>query len=248
MASRTEVPQFKLYVALGDSISIDLYPALDIEARRAMPAPEGLGAASLLYRNQDWLWPEFAGLDLATLAPGVEFLNLTADGAMTPDVLAVQLPSLPPSTGEPTLVTLTVGGNDLLQLLGAEREHGEAELQRIIANLREILRRIQGHVEQGTVLVGTVYDPSDGSADLGDAVLRPQEMEWLSTYNEGLKRITAEEGCVVADIHSHFLGHGRSVADPKERWFWEGLIIEPSARGASEVRRLWLRCLGIDSG
>jgi len=46
-------------------------------------------------------------------------------------------------------------------------------------------------------------------------------------------------------IHDHFLGHGLSKPDPDARWYWRHSIIEPSACGASEVRRLWLEALGL---
>lgn len=55
-------------VALGDSISIDLYPFRDIEERGLLHRPpQGVGAASLLHRNEDRLWPAFEGIDLARL-------------------------------------------------------------------------------------------------------------------------------------------------------------------------------------
>jgi hypothetical protein len=68
----------------------------------------------------------------------------------------------------------------------------------------------------------------------------------LHAYNDAVAEITDEEGCLLADIHGHFMGHGTTVKDRAERWYWQGLIIEPSARGASEVRRLCLRCLKVE--
>jgi hypothetical protein len=46
----------------------------------------------------------------------------------------------------------------------------------------------------------------------------------------------------VADAHSHFQGHG-VTAPAAERWYWKRNLIEPSAAGASEIRRLWLDAL-----
>jgi hypothetical protein len=44
--------QFGRYVALGDSISIDLYPAGDVAGSLASASlRKGLGAASLLFRR-----------------------------------------------------------------------------------------------------------------------------------------------------------------------------------------------------
>jgi lysophospholipase L1-like esterase len=205
------------YVALGDSISIDDYPQR--ETGRA-----GLGAASLFYRNDDELWPEFAGRDLATLRPGTTFVNLTADGATTDDVLRVQLPSL----SERDIVTVTAGGNDVL--LG------------LIEGLIERVERIVQRLESSLVFLGTVYDPSDGTNTLyGERLDR--EAKWLAQFNDAIRNIAASRKHVrLIDIHRHFLGHGISVPQ-RQRWYWDELIFEPNARGASEVRRLWLDAL-----
>ena len=250
---------FTRYLALGDSISIDLYPALDYagedgwvnEARLR----RGLGAASLLYRNDDEAWPEFRGRDLATRYPGIRFHNghdlgapadgetdnLTSDGATTEDVRAYQLPRVAPSE-EPTLVTLTVGGNDMLQVL--YRDPPPRNLVAGMASrLRRILRDIKARRPNSLVLVTNVYDPSDGTNQLGDGQRLDEPARWLADYNLQLRVAAADtDGALLADIHGPFLGHGLT-APPDERWYWRGSIIEPGARGASEVRRVWWDCL-----
>lgn len=75
--------RFARYIALGDSISIDLYPSLDLGDRSPAEPAEEVGATSRLYRNRDDLWPEFTGCDLSTRWPGIEYLDQTADGAAT---------------------------------------------------------------------------------------------------------------------------------------------------------------------
>ena len=70
-----------LYVALGDSMSIDAYAG-----------GAGRGAASLLHRNRDVDFPDWAGHDLHTL--GYNLRNLTRDGATSAGVLRDQLPLL----------------------------------------------------------------------------------------------------------------------------------------------------------
>jgi hypothetical protein len=47
---------------------------------------------------------------------------------------------------------------------------------------------------------------------------------------------------LLADAHAHFLGHGVSVPEA-DRWYWRRSLIEPNARGASELRHLWLNAL-----
>ena len=40
------------------------------------------------------------------------------------------------------------------------------------------------------------------------------------------------------DVHRHFLGRGVTAAEG-DRWYWRRNLIEPNARGASEIRRVW---------
>jgi len=93
--------EFERYIALGDSISTDDYPG------------EDRGAVSLFYRNTNDIYPDFKGKDLISLYPGIELEALAYDGSTSEDVLNNQLSSIQ-DTGQTTLVTLTVGGNDLL--------------------------------------------------------------------------------------------------------------------------------------
>jgi lysophospholipase L1-like esterase len=248
------------YVALGDSISIDLYPALDLAG---VGAPQGgarlrpgLGASSLLFRNDDALWPEFTGRDLATRFPRLEFRNehdlsrpsryptdnFATDGATTGDVLTRQLPLVEPSHEE-TLVTLTAGGNDMLQVLHVARPPAEL-VTGMVSRLHRILREIKARLPSSLVLVGTVYDPSDGTNDMGTGRL-DAAARWLAEYNGAVREaVRTTPGTILADLERHFYGHG-VTAPERERWYWRELIVEPNARGASEVRRVWLECLSM---
>src|SRR5687767_11501045 len=79
--------RFSVYVALGDSMSTDHYPTCDVRDLDLPPDRlDPLGAAALLFRNDDVRWPEFSGRDLERRSLGVKFLNLAEDGAMIDDV------------------------------------------------------------------------------------------------------------------------------------------------------------------
>jgi lysophospholipase L1-like esterase len=235
---------FQVYAALGDSMSIDRYPDLDHADRQRLPVPAaGLGAASLLARNDDNVWPDFAGRDLVTRHPGIDCRFLAEDGATTESVLASQIDALEALDPDAeALVTLTVGGNDLLGLVGASPGDGTDRLRHVLANLEAIVSAIARPVRAATVLVANVYDPTDGTGDLEGTRLQPREMKWLADYNAGVARVCAARGARLIDLHRHFAGHGRS-APPARRWYWTGSLIEPGAAGASEIRRLWLAAL-----
>jgi lysophospholipase L1-like esterase len=232
------------YAALGDSMSIDRYPALDAAGRGWPVAPTAaVGAASLLARNEDAMWPEFRGRDLVHLRPGVEVHLLASDGATTGTVLDEQLDALRRiDRGAEALVTLTVGGNDLLGLIGASDAVGEAGVRAVLAALETIVRSVRERLPRARLLMANVYDPTDGTGDLEGARLRPREMQWLAEHNEGVARLCRATGARLVDVHAHFLGHGRS-APGRERWYWAGSLIEPGLVGASELRRLWLDAL-----
>jgi lysophospholipase L1-like esterase len=240
------VRRYRHYLALGDSISIDLYPGLDVAEREGLShPPPGLGAASLLFQNDD-RWPEFEGRDLSTRCPGIAHTNLTQDGATTRTVLAMQIPRIPEDAEGPALVTLTAGGNDLLALLDVDprpaeagHSHGVPSIGDVARTLERVVSRVRGLLPDCDLVVGTVYDPTDGSGDLGDGRRRPDALDALHAFNDRVREIARDAGARVAPIHDHFLGHGLSEEDPAERWYWRHLPIEPSARGSHEVRRLW---------
>lgn len=251
----TKARPFAQYVALGDSMSIDLYPALDAgetdvrvalewDARAGRVAP--LGAASLFFQNLDERYPAFVGKDLATKYAGITQLNVCEDGATIGDVFGFQLAGVEASD-VPTLFTLSAGGNDLLSAFANQPDPALlAGFVRDIADafefLVESLRRTR---PDSAIIVTTVYDPSDATRKIPgffDAA-GPLPLESLYALNERLASIAhATPRCAVADAHAHFLGHGVTAAEA-ERWYWRRSFIEPGVRGASEIRRIWLDAL-----
>lgn len=229
------------YVALGDSMSIDRYPDLDYADRQTLALPvTGLGAASLLARNDDYVWPEFAGRDLLTISPGIDCRFEARDGGTTESVLDSQVDALRGiDPGGEALVTLTAGGNDLLGLIGATERAGQAGVRAVLDNLDAILGVVRDRLPRAMILVANVYDPTDGTGDLEGTRLRPQEMRWLGDGNAGVERLCQQRGARLIDLCRHFAGHGRSAPAAK-RWYWTGSLIEPGTAGASEIRRLWL--------
>ena len=228
------------YLALGDSISIDVYPAADVRLRYPGKASsDRLGASSLLYRNDDRLWPEFRGRDLRTRYPSLQYEDLASDGATTPTLL--RQVEMVDESDEPTLATITIGGNDLLGFIG-----GRTNPARDIADrARDAVTKLLRKRPSSTILITTVYDPSDGTNRLpGHPGLLHEPAKWLRDYNDLLRQLAATDPRLrLADIHPVFLGHGLT-APVDEQWYLRESIIEPNARGASEVRRVWLETLG----
>jgi hypothetical protein len=243
---------FVEYVALGDSMSIDLYPALDVGETDVAVALERdptagqvapLGAASLLYRNDETHWPDEVGQDLVSRYPGISFTNLAADAATIGDVFGGQLPELTPSD-EPTLITLTVGTHDLLSAL-ANRPRGALleAITRDVANAYDALvDAIRAERPEALVLLTTVLDPSDRTGVIPGVLPEAGRLPLsaLDSLNAHIREQAARrDGAALADAYIHFLGHGTTAPEP-DRWFWRRSLLEPNARGANELRRVWL--------
>jgi lysophospholipase L1-like esterase len=242
---------FSSYIALGDSMSIDLYPALDageIDVAVALErdvnagnvAP--LGAASLLYRNDDARWPDDQGADLVTHHPGITFRNLAGDGATIGDVFGEQLPQIDESDEE-ALLTLTVGGNDLLSAFSTKPRASLLQaIARDVAEAYDLLVDAMRRTRPNALIVlSTISDPSDRLGHIPGVLENVGKLpiEILDGLNEHLGRLAAgTPNVVLADLHAHFMGHGASAPEA-ERWYWRRSLMEPNALGAHEIRRVW---------
>jgi acyl-CoA thioesterase-1 len=177
----------------------------------------GIHPGQLLVRNDDVLFPDFRGQDLAHLRPA-RLDHRAVDGGTVQD-LAAQSRGLRRGEG-PRVALLTVGGNDLLRGLAADTGPG---LKAFEAALLRFLRGL----DVDRVLVGTVYDPTfgdDGRNFLGvDAKVARANLRRVNA----VLAVAAQTHGALVDLEAHFLR-----GDPS--WFTH--TIEPSLRGASEVR------------
>lgn len=234
------------YVALGDSMSdCDHYAATDAAQRFGSVASQPpYGSVSLLWKNRDDLWPDFTGRDLSTLCPGATFHNLSRDGDTTGGVLRDSTASAVRCVGgEPAIVTLTIGGNDLLEAVTAGGVRAlPREAKAIMARFREIVDTLRVGMPNALLVLTTVYDPTDGTGMLPGMsdMLGRLPIEVLDEFNNLVRKTAGTTSdAVLADVHLHFVGHGVS-ADELDGYYWSGSIIEPGALGASEIRRVWL--------
>lgn len=183
----------------------------------------GVHPGQLIVRNNDFLFPEFKGRDLMSQAASMTALldHRARDGSVV-DNLSWQARGIK-ATG-PAVALVTVGGNDLLAGFAADRGEGIACFQqRLDAFLQALPVR--------PVLLGTVYDPTFGDDSRNflatDArIARPK----FNRINAVIRQLAPHYGELV-DVHRHFL-----AGDPS--WFTG--TIEPSLRGTSEVRTVFL--------
>ena len=196
----------------------------------------GVHPGQLLVHNDDRLFPEFQGQDLASRGAArrltkfygwqshtVNFAleHRAIDGA-TVDGLPFQAQGL--RVEERAIALLTIGGNDLLR--GLIRDTGAG-----IATFANTLDTFVQQLPIRPVLLGNVYDPTLGDDNrnfLGvESAIARQNLQRMNTM---IQEIANRYGQLV-DLHAHFLTGDLS---------WFTATIEPSLKGASEVRRAFL--------
>jgi len=163
------------YMAMGDSLSAGY---------GAIPATEGF--VYLLYRSA-----------VFDTIPNTLFCNAGVPNATSSDVLAYQVPQAIRDF-RPTVITLTVGGNDLVKIMdGADPS---AVLQDFQANLVQIFLALRSAPElQNTkIYIGNLYSIPEIPAS---EVIVP-------IFNQVVAGVAANFGVGVADVYSAF--HGRS--------------------------------------
>ncbi len=215
----------------------------------------------LLLENRDDVWPEYAGLDLATLYPDMtEAVNVASGGSTTSRLVEQQLPQLDEIFGGPvageTMTVLTIGGNDmqlaLASVLADQYELAELRVDTLLDNMELMFDHLLDAERFGDgnrVYLANVYDPSDGQGvtegcfggfDL--SVVLPL----LDEANEGILALAEERGVAMVDMRYHFAGHGyghdpdEPPPDPDDPDVWfEPDCIHPNDRGHHEIRRLF---------
>jgi len=180
----------------------------------------GVHPGQLLVQNDDRLFPEFQGIDLAS--HGEARLEHRARDGATVEGLLSQAHRL--RVEGKAIALITIGGNDLLR--GLIRDSG--------AGITTFALSLDTFVQQlpiRPVLLGNVYDPTLGDDQrnfLGiDAAIARKNLQRINT---AIQEIANRYGQLV-DLHAHFLKGDAS---------WFTATIEPSLRGASEVRRAFL--------
>lgn len=180
----------------------------------------GVHPGQLLVQNDDRLFPDFKGQDL--LSRGTARLEHRARDGATVDGLSAQVQGL--QVEGTAIALITVGGNDLLQGLMQDTGAG-------IANFANVLDTFVQQLPIRPVLLGTVYDPTLGDDRRNFSGIEPAiARKNLQRINTAIREIANRYGQCV-DLHAHFL-----KGDPS----WFTATIEPSLRGASEIRRAFL--------
>ncbi|MBU0730469.1 MAG: SGNH/GDSL hydrolase family protein [Proteobacteria bacterium] len=243
-----------IYVALGDSILIDKW---------AGGEDCNCGASSLLLENLNDKFPYYFGKDLLTLFADAKLISLAKDAALFEGFLDDQIDEFKSKKIIPDLVTISIGGNDLVQFLKTKlHESNKPELNIFIANFEQNLLELEKFItylnsqnEDIIIFLLNIYDPTDGLGfdfTRNEFLSRSNNLKMyflLNQLNTKLAVFSAKNNLQLIDIHSHFLGHGLSAVkykdinpfyDPGNDTFWyhPQVIIDVNGLGAHEIRKL----------
>jgi len=163
------------YLAIGDSLAAGF---------GAIPATQGY--AYLLYQG--------GAFDKLT---NTIFANAAVPGATSAHVLAFQVPQAV-NIFRPHVVTISVGGNDLLAILGGADP--VATLTNFQANLAQILGGLRAGLPQARIIIGNQYDIPEITAFI------PGATQIIDSFNAIIAAVAQATGVRVADVFGAFQG------------------------------------------
>jgi lysophospholipase L1-like esterase len=216
------------YIALGDSIAAGLITSLP--STRGYPE---LVTAQLQQLDVSQAQP--GGVNLDNLAvPGETAETFVSNGQL--QAFKDEISRIKASGSTLQLVSVTLGGNDLLQLqsLGtADRQAGLDAFKTSYPAALTDVRQALGDLKP-VIVVTTYYDLSGG-----DPTQQGSDAWWVAQFNDVIKNTAQTDGLKVADLESAFRGH---IAE----WTWYPLDVHPNNDGHVEIARLVWVAAGLD--
>jgi len=165
-----QLDQHTRYMALGDSIAAGY---------GAIPATQGY--VYLLYQE-----------GIFDTAPNTLFCNAAVPGATSKDVLDYQVPQV--ALFHPNVITLTVGGNDLLAIM--EGADPAQVLNTFALNFQQILYKLRTTLPNARIVVSNQYSvPEIAGSD-----------QIVPVFNGLVSQIAQAFNVTVADVYSAFEG------------------------------------------
>lgn len=216
------------YIALGDSIAAGLVTSLPRD--RGYPA-----LVSNLLEKLDASGPESVAVKSVNLAvPGETDESFVSGGQL--QSFRDEIASLRSRGADLQLVTLTLGGNDILQLQNQGNADRQAGLDRFKASFSAAVSDIEQALGdlKPTIVVTTYYDLSDG-----DPQVQNSDAWWVAQFNDVIRSTAQQHGLNVADLEPAFRGHIRD-------WTWYPLDVHPNNDGHAEIAKLVWQASAFD--
>lgn len=216
------------YIALGDSVAYGI----------GAPDPNTQGYAGLFYANY-----------LKRVQPDlVAYHNLAIPGETTATFLVK-------SSGKSQLqsfkdeivaaakaglrvspVSLTIGGNDILDVEGKSNSDREAALSKFDTNFSRILDEIKTQIGQADLLVTTYYNPMAYNTGGNDI-----ESDWFRRFDAVIRQRVQEKGAKLVDFTSPVVGNEKNLT-----WITSN-DVHPTPAGHTVLAQAMWKATGYDT-
>ena len=103
-------------------------------------------------------------------------------------------------------ITLTIGGNDMLDARNTSLENKNAILTKYTANLQKILVGLQAHTGGHSDIIVTTYFNPFGNASGAD-----DDANWVQRFNDVIKQTAQQQAATTADFYTPILGNERNL-------------------------------------
>jgi lysophospholipase L1-like esterase len=227
-ASTVDAASDQEYIALGDSIAAGQitslpsargYPALVTKQLQTLASTEGSPGRVRL-------------ADLAV--PGETAETFVTNGQL--DAFKNEIASVKSQGTELRLITITLGGNDLLNLANVGTADRQAGLDRFKTQYPAAINDVRQTLgDLKPVIVVTTYYDLSGS----DPARQGSDAWWVAQFNDVIRSTAQADGLKVADLEQDFRGH---IMD----WTWFPTDEHPNNAGHAEIARLVWAAAGLD--
>lgn len=216
------------YIALGDSIAAGQVTSL--------PRDRGYVAlVSGLLEKLDASAAQPTPLKTVNLAvPGETDESFVSKGQLSN--FQNEISSVESRGANLQLITLTLGGNDILQLQNKGNADRQAGLDRFKTSFPAVISDIQqslGNLKP-TIVVTTYYDLSGG-----DPQVQNTDAWWVAQFNDVIRNTAQQRGLKIADLEPAFRGHIQELT-------WYPLDVHPNNAGHAEIAKLVWQASGLD--
>lgn len=217
------------YLALGDSVAFGV---------GASP-PTERGYAGVFYNDLKKLQPQLSYKNLAI--PGEtsdSFIRKSGNIKSQLDRTLDALDTAQQAGKRVSPITLTIGGNDMLNARNSSEAERQTVLDNFDANLKTILEQLNRHSALGSktdLILTTYYNPFGQSVSGSE-----NELAWLNRFNQVIRKRGAEYKAQVVDFYSPVAGHEQDYT-----WIAGG-DVHPNAPGHAALAAALWQAVGYD--